>query len=241
MGAVTPATASLRVASYNTRDFLDDRSAAARVVRAIAPDVLCLQEVPRRLGASRQVARFASECGLQWIGGHRGSGGTTIFLAPHVGLVEGRHRRLPVKWRDRTRGYAVAHLDLPGWPPLTVASIHLGLRDHERERHARRIVATILGGRDPGHEPGLAIVAGDLNESDDGPAHAQFLGALARVSSPHPSYPAWRPTAVIDVVFASSRLHAVAGSPVVLSEDDVLAASDHRPVWVDLSLRPTVQ
>ena len=29
----------VRVASYNTRDFLDDRDAAASVVRAIDPDV----------------------------------------------------------------------------------------------------------------------------------------------------------------------------------------------------------
>ena len=38
---------SLRVASYNVRDLKDDVDAAARVVRAIDPDVLCLQEVPR--------------------------------------------------------------------------------------------------------------------------------------------------------------------------------------------------
>jgi len=44
----------LRVASYNLRDFKDDAQAAARVVRAINPDVLCLQEVPRhRLSAHR--------------------------------------------------------------------------------------------------------------------------------------------------------------------------------------------
>ena len=40
---------AVRVASYNTRDFLDDHHLAARVVRAVDPDVLCLQEVPRRL------------------------------------------------------------------------------------------------------------------------------------------------------------------------------------------------
>jgi endonuclease/exonuclease/phosphatase family metal-dependent hydrolase len=36
---------TLRVATYNTRDFLDDHRLAARIVRAVAPDILCLQEV----------------------------------------------------------------------------------------------------------------------------------------------------------------------------------------------------
>ena len=43
---------TLRVATYNTRDFLDDHRLAARIVRAVAPDILCLQEVPRRLFAT---------------------------------------------------------------------------------------------------------------------------------------------------------------------------------------------
>ena len=55
---------SVRVASYNTRDFLDDHHLAARVVRAVDPDVLCLQEVPRRLFAGGRVRRFAAACGL---------------------------------------------------------------------------------------------------------------------------------------------------------------------------------
>ena len=58
----------VRVASYNTRDFLDDHHLAARVVRAVDPDVLCLQEVPRRLFGGWRVARFAAACGLQLAG-----------------------------------------------------------------------------------------------------------------------------------------------------------------------------
>jgi len=71
----------VRVASYNTRDFLDDRDAAASVVRAIDPDVLCLQEVPRRLGAAWRVSRFAGRAA--W----RGWG--------VIGAVEGRRSSSP--------------------------------------------------------------------------------------------------------------------------------------------------
>ena len=49
---------TMRVASYNLKDFTLDRHAAARVIRCIDPDVLCLQEVPRRLFSTwRQMSR----------------------------------------------------------------------------------------------------------------------------------------------------------------------------------------
>ena len=49
----------LRVATYNLRGLKDDRHAAARVVRAMAPDVLLLQEVPRYPGSSYAISSFA--------------------------------------------------------------------------------------------------------------------------------------------------------------------------------------
>ena len=75
---------ALRVASYNVRYFRDDKAAAARVVRAIGPDVLCLQEVPRWIRARTKIGAFALDCGLSWSGGHWGSGGTTILTSPRV-------------------------------------------------------------------------------------------------------------------------------------------------------------
>ena len=218
----------VRVASYNTRDFLDDRRAAARVVRAIDPDILCLQEVPRRLGASRRVRRFAAECGLRWVGRHRGSGGTTIFVSDRVRLTSALHHRLPVRLLDRTRGYAVAHLAIPGWPPLTTVSLHLSLRPGERVLHADAILAGIAAA------PGAAIIAGDLNELDDGPAYGRFASPLRVVSPGRPTFPVCAPRLPLDVVFATPDLRVVEGPEVVLEETDVRAASDHRPVWVDL-------
>lgn len=218
----------LRVASYNTRDFLDDRRAAARVVRRIDPDVLCLQEVPRRLGASRRVAAFAGECGLRWVGRHRGSGGTTVFVSSRVTVRAATHHRLQVALLDRTRGYALARLDLPGWPPLTVASVHLSLREDERERHARAILGAMAA------EPGAAVVAGDLNEVEGGRAHARFTVPMRVVSPRIPTFPARAPRRALDVVLATPDLRAVEGPAVDLDEQDVRSASDHRPIWVDL-------
>ena len=119
--------AAVRVATYNTRDFLDDHHLAARVVRAVDPDVLCLQEVPRRAFAGWRVARFARACGLRWPGRHRGSGGTTVFTSDRVRVVDCGHHHLPVRWPDRTRGFAVVRVAVPGGE-LTAVSVHLSLK-----------------------------------------------------------------------------------------------------------------
>ncbi|WP_347350034.1 endonuclease/exonuclease/phosphatase family protein [Intrasporangium sp.] len=218
----------LRVASYNLRDLLDDPAAAARVVRAIEPDVLCLQEVPRRLTTEFRLPAFARRCGLYWAGGRRGTGGTAILTALRVHTHRTVARRLPVRFPDRTRGYAAHLLSVPGSRPVWVASIHLGLRGDERERHLAEVITGL------GHP---AVVAGDLNEGPTGAAWARLAATCRQVSGDHPTYPADHPTALLDTVFAAAEIAVapVGPSPHPLHED-LVAASDHRPCWADLLL-----
>ncbi len=268
----------LRVASYNTHDLLDDRLAAASVVRALDPDVLCLQEVPRRLLATTRVATFAAECGMYWGGDHRGSGGTTILTALRVDVAESVHRRLRVHWPDRTRGYAMVRLRLPGRPDLVVVSLHLGLRADERARHADTLLedlatersAVLPGGdvlpgeaapggvlpggvpRGDGAPPGAevrpgrgvhltrTVVCGDLNEDETamgpGTARHTLAGAGLRLVSPaDPTFPARAPRRRLDVVLATPDVDVLPHREVDLPHHLLAAASDHRPVWADLS------
>lgn len=221
----------VRVASYNTRDFLDDRQAAARVVRAIGPDILCLQEVPRRLCAAHRIRRFAATCGMSWPGAHRGSGGTTIFVSDRVRVEVARHHRLSVAILMRTRGYALARLSVDGGRPLTVGSIHLSLRAGERRVHMRTVRDSLL---DLAGDEGRIVVAGDLNEAHTGQAWQLLTSRLVPVSPEAPTYPARRPRSRLDVVFATPDLTVLPHRRAELPEEDLLAASDHRPVWVDL-------
>ena len=222
---------TMRVASYNLKDLTLDRHAAARVIRAIDPDVLCLQEVPRRLFGSWQVSSFAAECGLYWSGRHRGSGGTTILTSLRVDVRESRHHRLRVATLQRTRGYAVARVAPAGREPLVVASVHLSLDAAERERHAGQILKTVSGG-------GPVLLAGDLNEGETGRAWQLFAAPLHLVSPTTPTYPAKAPRKVLDVVFASRDLAVLPHRQVQLDEADLIAASDHRPTWIDVELDP---
>ena len=223
---------TLRLASYNTRDFLDDRHAAARVVRAIDPDVLCLQEVPRRLLAGRRVRAFAQECGMRWGGGHRGSGGTTVLTAPRVTRLALEHHRLPVLPGVRTRGYAVARVALGDRPPVTVVSVHLSLSPGQRVRHVRRLLAAV----EPGGPAVRTLVAGDLNEGQDGAAYGVLAAHHRLATGGVATFPVWGPDKALDVVLASPDLVVHPGASVALDEDDVRAGSDHRPVWVEVEV-----
>ena len=198
-------------------------------MRAIDPDVLCLQEVPRRLFSTRRVATFAQHCGMSWSGRHRGSGGTTIFTSRRVDVVESRHTRLRVARLQRTRGFALARVAVPGQEPIAVASVHLSLDARERAAHAR----TILDAVDVGGE---VVLAGDLNEGESGQAWQAFAGVLRLVSPMTPTYPASRPRKVLDVIFASSGLEVEPRVALDVAEADLVAGSDHRPTWVDLRL-----
>jgi endonuclease/exonuclease/phosphatase family metal-dependent hydrolase len=222
---------TLRVVSYNLKDFTQDRHAAARVIRRLDPDVLCLQEVPRRLLSAWRVSAFAAECDLVWSGGHRGSGGTTILTSLRVQVEHASHRRLRVAPWQRTRGYAVARVAVPGRPPVVVASVHLSLDAAERLRHTEQILGSLAEGQ-------RVVLAGDLNEGESGAAWQRIARPLRLVSPARPTFPAGAPNAVLDVIFASPGLTTRGGDEVVLDEADVVAASDHRPVWVDLELGP---
>jgi endonuclease/exonuclease/phosphatase family metal-dependent hydrolase len=220
---------TIRIASYNTRDFLEDPYAAARVVRAIDPDVLCLQEVPRRLFSTQRVANFARDCGMFWSGRHRGSGGTTIFTSLRVDVVESRHQRLRVAFLQRTRGFALARIAAPGREPIAVASVHLSLDARERAAHAQVILRAVNVG-------GEVVLAGDLNENESGQAWQAFAGVMRPVSPMTPTFPATRPRKVLDVIFASAGLQVEPHASLDIPEADLVAGSDHRPTWVDIRL-----
>ncbi|NNM45242.1 endonuclease/exonuclease/phosphatase family protein [Knoellia koreensis] len=229
---------TMRVASYNLKDFTLDQHAAARIVRAIDPDVLCLQEVPRRLFAPWRVSMFAAECGMYWSGKHRGSGGTTIFTSLRVQVAESRHYRLRVAALQRTRGYAVLRVGPPGREPVVVASVHLSLDADERAVHAGQILRTLTRAGVAGGAAGPVLLAGDLNEGETGRAWQAFASPLRLVSPTTPTYPAKAPRKALDVIFASPGLTVLPHQAVDLSTEDLVAASDHRPTWVDLELDP---
>ncbi|ANS78209.1 hypothetical protein SGUI_0813 [Serinicoccus hydrothermalis] len=226
---------SLRVASYNLRGLKDDAGAAAEVVRALAPDVLLLQEVPRYPGSGYAISAFARSCDLLWSGRTRLVSGTGLMTALRVTAADSQDRRLAVGLRENPRSYTVTQVRLPDGTTAGVVSIHLSLRPEQRAVHARTVLAELA--QDPrftGEE--VLVVGGDLNEGRDGQAWGTLGGTLVEVSAERPTFPAHQPHRYIDAIFARGHRAATPGDPALLEGLPVTRASDHLPVWVDLEL-----
>ena len=241
----------LRIVGYNVRDLLGDRDALAHVVRVCDPDILCLQEAPRRLWSLWRTARLARETGLRQVTGGRGSGGTAVLVHPRLDVVAKEQGRLPVAhWWTRTRGYALARLRLPHGADVAVCSLHLPLHADERVEHIKRVRARLeaLAG-------GSIIVSADLNEAPGGPSWTAFddlCRDAVEVSRDDaveahrpdvrdlPTYPARAPRHRIDGVLVSPGVRVLAlrpaGADDGLTADDLVAASDHLPLVADLAV-----
>ena len=90
---------TLRIASYNLRGLKDDAATAAAVVRAVAPDVLLLQELPRYPGSDYAITSFAREAGLLWSGRTRWVSGTGMLTGMRLLPTDAQDVALPVGLR----------------------------------------------------------------------------------------------------------------------------------------------
>ncbi len=230
----TPAPSTLRFATYNLRGLKDDAHAAAKVVRAIAPDVLLLQEVPRYPGSSYAISSFAREAGLLWSGRTRLVSGTSLMTSLRVLSTDSQDRRLRVGLRQNPRSYTVARVCTPGRTPVTVVSVHLPLDGQQRVDQVGTVLRELT--EDLAVPAGAPlVVGGDLNEDSAGPAWGVVAGQLTEVSDDRPSFPAAGPRHRIDAIFARGHGAASPGDPAVLEGMQLADASDHVPVWVDLA------
>lgn len=222
--------------SYNLRSLRDDRAAAAAVIRAVAPDVLLVQEAPRHPGAAARIRGFARECGLTWGGRTRWVSGTTVLTRAGVAAGPTRDHALATQARwgraANPRGFSTVRVRGDRGAEMIAVCVHLSLVPAERELHALQIVHRVRAAA-----AGTPVVlGGDLNESQEAAAWQVLQSWLPQVSEPAPTFPARHPRACIDAIFADARLPVGSGAEPVLSTSLLEAASDHRPIWVDLDL-----
>ncbi len=224
----------LRVLTWNVKDLSGDVAAVERVITAAQPDVVCLQEAPRRLASRNRLVALAADCGLYFVDGGRASAGTAILTSLRTDVDSVRAQRLPVaNWRTRPRGFVRALLSLPGTAPVSVTVLHLGLNEAERAQHVNRMLAGLT-------DDVPAILAGDLNEKPGQPSW-RSLTDWAGDPDPHAplTFPALKPRERIDVVLVDPRLEVLGyGDPEGLVTADVQAGSDHRPVLAQVRLLP---
>jgi len=225
VAAGAPGPGGLRVLTWNVHDLLGDPLAVVAVLRAAAPDVVCLQEAPRLWRTAYKLATLARSAGLLYVTGGRPSAGTALLCSTRAVVSGEAAVRLPTRGRlTRPRGLAHAHVGLPGTAPVHVVSVHLGLAPDERAEHVAMI-------RDLVAPSAAAVVAGDLNETPGGPSWRALADVVTDPAPGAPvTFPVRGPDRRLDAVLTSPGLPVHEYASWQPDEAALRRASDHRPV-----------
>ncbi|MFI0778813.1 endonuclease/exonuclease/phosphatase family protein [Streptomyces sp. NPDC021212] len=244
-----PDAAVVRVLSYNIRSLRDDREALARVIRACAPDVVCVQEAPRFFRWRKAAAWLARETGLVYVTGGATAAGPMILTSLRAHVERAEDILLPRVPGLHRRGFATAVLRFGGGHRgaddairLGVLSCHLSLAAAERYDQAGMLLDRIAALDVP-----YAVAAGDINEEPDGRAFRRIAGTLRDGWATEPwgassgaTFDPGDPRRRIDALFASDGIEIIGcGVPSELpgvDDADLRAATDHLPVLAALRL-----
>lgn len=221
----------LRLLAYNAHGL---RAGARRVAKAIAeewPDIILMNECG--FGGLR-LRRFARVLGMEVTSGLRPFRPVTnaVLVRPPWRIVERRNLQFSRTNRLQRRGVVAARIGHAGFR-LTAASVHLGLSDSERVRHAEELTDFMAGLAGP------YVLGGDLNEGPELPAAAWIEERLwdafaAAGEGEGATFPSGNPRARIDYIFVSKGMTV---ERAWVGDDPVkVAASDHRPVFADVVL-----
>lgn len=230
----------LRVVSYNIHSGRGDRGALVEVIRGLAPDVLVVQEGPRRLRWRFHAARLARDTGMVYAAGGLPSLGNVVLTGLRVRVHEDRVLRYPLTPGRHLRGAVFARCSVAG-APFVVAGSHLATDPLERPEQARLLARACR--RAAGWAPAPVVLGVDVNETAAGHGWrmlaADAVDAAGRDGAP--TYPARDPRDRIDAVLVDRRIqvtgYQVAGARAG-SATAAGRASDHLPVVADLALPP---
>ncbi|MEU1761105.1 endonuclease/exonuclease/phosphatase family protein [Micromonospora sp. NPDC005223] len=224
----------LRVVSYNIHSQRDDTAALAEVVRTAAPDVVIVQEGPRRFRWRQKCAALAESFGMVVGAGGLPSLGNVLLTSLRVRVVDARCQRYPLTPGRHMRGVAYAQCRVGGVDVLLAGS-HLSTDPAERPAQAAAFKRELAAST-------LPVVAGaDINEGPDGPAWQTLAEgltdtALAADRADRLTFSCADPRRRIDALFVDPRITVVDYD--VVDTPLTRRASDHFPVLVDLLLPP---
>jgi endonuclease/exonuclease/phosphatase family metal-dependent hydrolase len=220
----------LRVLTYNVHSQKDDQAALAAVVRDIAPDVVVVQEGPRRFRWRGKGAALARSFGMLVAAGGLPSLGNLVLTSLRVRVHEAWSIRLPHTPGRHMRGAAFAECSV-GPVRFVVAGSHLSTYADERANQASALRAEMS-------KVDLPLVLGaDLNESPSGEAWRILAEGMTDAAAEagagdRPTFSCANPRHRIDALFVDPRV-TVLGYDVV-DTPEALRASDHFPVVVHM-------
>jgi endonuclease/exonuclease/phosphatase family metal-dependent hydrolase len=218
---------SLRVVSYNVHGLRDDRAALTGLVRDLAPDVVIVQEAPRRFRWRHKCAALADDFGLVVGAGGQPALGNLLLVSLRVRVHETWNLRYPLTPGRHLRGAAFARCTVRG-ASFTISGSHLTTDPAERPAQAAEWKSALS------EIEGPLIAACDLNEGPGGGAWRTVADGFVTNATDTHTFPATLPRVRLDALFVSPDISVE--SYEVVATDQARMASDHLPVVADLLL-----
>jgi endonuclease/exonuclease/phosphatase family metal-dependent hydrolase len=213
--------------SYNVHGLKDDRAALTGLIRDAAPDVLVVQEAPRRFRWRYKCAALADELGMVVAAGGLPSLGNLLLVSLRVAVHGAWCLRYPLTPGRHLRGAAFARGSVHGGT-FTVSGSHLATDPAERPAQAALWKEALSALEGP------VIAAADLNEGPGGGAWRTVGDGLLAPPADRPTFPATVPARVIDGLFVSPDI--TVRRYEIIETDRARRASDHLPVLADLEI-----
>ena len=221
----------LRLVTWNIRWAVE--SSLDRIVEVLAAthaDVITLQEVdrvtPRSDGVDQadEIARRLGMSSTFAAARTEGSGDFGIAILSKLPFIGAERHKLPGGFAFEPRVALDGRVCVGPGESVRVATVHADVYPWSRQENLRSLARTTADSIGGG-----VIIAGDFNDTPDGPSTRLFEneGLMRANSAMQPTFA----TSVIDHVFIDEAM-VVADTTVVDSD-----ASDHRPVVVDLQRR----
>ncbi len=237
----------LRIITYNIHRCLgvDRRISPERISDVIAvhqPDVLALQEVDFGLvrpTRDDQAARIAERLHFSPVWIERERCGNAVVSRYPMKLIKAGGLHRPRKWHSLARRGALwVEVEAFG-ARIQIINTHLGLTPAARHNQVRVLVGPEWLGSPECRAP--VILCGDFNAQAGSPLFRSFEGRFRNIGEStsggqiEKTWPSPRPLLGIDHMFISGDLAVEAVR--VPAEGAVRIASDHLPLFVQLSLQ----
>lgn len=224
---------TLRVASYNVRGMKDDRAALGEVIRELNPDLLFVQEAPRRFRWRQRCAELARIGGLVYASGGLPGLGNLILVSLRVRVHHSWGLRYPLTPGRHMRGAALAQCSV-GQTAFLAVGTHLATDNAERPAQAAVLAQSLRAAT--AESGGLPVFLGaDLNETEGGMAWQTLSAGQVDVGAGNtqPTFSVTNPHRRIDALFVHPSCHV--SDYRVVDTPAARRASDHFPICAEIT------